>query len=260
MSGEVAWDVVVVGAGAAVPRRRTDCANADCRSCCSMPARNSIPATDYPLTNADWDVRDFPEKPGSTAIITFAPGQKLDGNEPLLASGSRGLGPSVTNGMRWMDKYYHVRGIGGTTLHFTGKSHRLHPDAMKINPLRRGRGLADRLRRTGAVLPAGRRSWSASPARRHKARAGARADFRCRRIRCHMPRRHWARERRRSVSTGRPTAGLRCRCRGTAGRWPATIAAAATRAARAATRAAPMSPSSRQPWPVAAARFGRTVQ
>jgi choline dehydrogenase-like flavoprotein len=31
-----------------------------------------------------------------------------------------------------MERYYHVRGIGGTTLHFTGESHRLHPDAMRM--------------------------------------------------------------------------------------------------------------------------------
>ena len=31
-----------------------------------------------------------------------------------------------------MEKYHHVRGIGGTTLHFTGESHRLHPGAMKM--------------------------------------------------------------------------------------------------------------------------------
>jgi ferredoxin len=47
-------------------------------------------------------------------------------------SGSRGMGPVVTSGTRWMEKYYHVRGVGGTTLHFTGESHRIHPDAMKM--------------------------------------------------------------------------------------------------------------------------------
>ena len=38
----------------------------------------------------------------------------------------------VTNGTRLMDKYHHVRGIGGSTLHFTGEAHRIHPDAMKM--------------------------------------------------------------------------------------------------------------------------------
>jgi ferredoxin len=38
----------------------------------------------------------------------------------------------VTGGVRLMDRYHHVRGIGGSTLHFTGESHRLHPAAMKM--------------------------------------------------------------------------------------------------------------------------------
>ena len=90
------------------------------------------PVVDYPLTKSEWDTRDFPEKAGSVGSVTFAPGQKLIGIEPLLMSGSKGLGRLVTSGTRWMEKYHHVRGIGGTTLHFTGESHRLHPDAMKM--------------------------------------------------------------------------------------------------------------------------------
>src|SRR6516165_3828537 len=90
----------------AAPRRPTVCADADRRCCCSTP--------------------------GSVGTVTFAPGERLAGNEPLLVSGSRGLGPAVTDGRRWMEAYHHVRGIGGTTLHFTGESHRLHPDAMKM--------------------------------------------------------------------------------------------------------------------------------
>ena len=132
MSGDAAWDVVVVGAGAG----GAAAAYGLCRRGLSVLLLDAgprfDPSTDYPLTNADWDVHEFPEKPGSTGTVTFAAGQKLSGNEPLLASGSRGLGPVVTNGARWMDKYQHVRGIGGTTLHFTGESHRIHPEAMKM--------------------------------------------------------------------------------------------------------------------------------
>jgi choline dehydrogenase-like flavoprotein len=90
------------------------------------------PAVDYPLTTADWDAREFPEKPGSTGSVIFTPGQRLEPAEPLLASGSRGLGPLVRTGSRWMEKYYHVRGIGGSTLHFTGEAHRLNPQSMKM--------------------------------------------------------------------------------------------------------------------------------
>ena len=132
MSSDASWDAIVVGAGAG----GAAAAYGLCRRGLSVLLLDAgprfDPLTDYPLTNADWDVRDFPEKPGSTGTVTFAPGQQLGALEPLLASGTRGLGPVATDGRRWMDKYYHVRGVGGTTLHFTGESHRMHPEAMKM--------------------------------------------------------------------------------------------------------------------------------
>ena len=132
MSGEANWDVVVVGAGAG----GAAAAYGLCRRGLSVLLLDAgprfDPATDYPLTTNDWETKGFPEKPGSGGSVTFAPGQKLTGAEPLLASGSRGLGPLAANGVRLMDKYEHVRGIGGSTLHFTGEAHRLHPAAMKM--------------------------------------------------------------------------------------------------------------------------------
>lgn len=132
MSGDPNWDVVVVGAGAG----GAAAAYGLCRLGLSVLLLDAgprfDPSTDYPLTEADWETREFPEKPDSVGKVTFAPGQKLAGQEPLLVSGSRGLGPMVTDGTRLMEKYGHVRGIGGSTLHFTGEAHRLHPAAMKM--------------------------------------------------------------------------------------------------------------------------------
>jgi len=112
--------------------------------------------------------------------VTFAPGQQLTGQEPLLASGSRGLGPMVTNGVRLMEKYDHVRGIGGSTLHFTGEAHRLHPAAMKMKSRF---GVAADWPVEYAELE---RHYSeaeqliASPDRKTRARDGARKNSRCR--------------------------------------------------------------------------------
>jgi choline dehydrogenase-like flavoprotein len=132
LSGDASWDVVVVGAGAG----GAAAAYGLCRRGLSVLLLDAgprfDPSIDYPLTEGDWEARDFPEKSDSTGNVTFAPGQKLAGHEPLLASGSRGIGPMVTNGTRLMEKYNHVRGIGGSTLHFTGEAHRIHPDAMKM--------------------------------------------------------------------------------------------------------------------------------
>ena len=131
MSGDEGWDAIVVGAGAGGGAAAYGLTRRG-RSVLLLDAGPRFdPSTDYPLTGADWELREFPQKPGSTGQVTFAPGQKL-GREPLLASGSRGWGPLATGATRLMDGYRHVRGIGGTTLHFTGEAHRLHPAAMKM--------------------------------------------------------------------------------------------------------------------------------
>jgi choline dehydrogenase-like flavoprotein len=131
VSGDPVWEVIVVGAGAGGAAAAYGLCRRG-RSVLLLDAGPRFdPSTDYPLTEADWDIREFPQKPGSTGKVTFAPGQAL-GSEPLLASGSRGLGPVANGRTRLMDSYQHVRGIGGSTLHFTGESHRLHPAAMKM--------------------------------------------------------------------------------------------------------------------------------
>ena len=132
MKNEAEWDAVVVGAGAGGAAAAYGLCQRGMSVLLLDAGPQFNPIVDYPLTESDWEAHDFPEKPGSAASVTFAPGQKLTGAEPLLVSGSKGMGPLVASGTRWMEKYYHVRGIGGTTLHFTGESHRMHPDAMKM--------------------------------------------------------------------------------------------------------------------------------
>src|SRR5215831_8234553 len=104
MKTEAPWNAVIVGAGAG----GAAAAYGLCRRGVSVLLLEAgpqfDPIVDYPLTGSDWELRDFPEKPGSTAAVTFAPGQKLTATEPLLASGSRGSGPVVISATRWMDK------------------------------------------------------------------------------------------------------------------------------------------------------------
>ena len=132
MKGDPSWDAVIVGAGAGGAATAYGLCTRGLSVLLLDAGPSFDPAVDYPLTTSDWDAREFPEKPGSTGSVTFTPGQKLEPAEPLLASGSRGLGPLVRTGSRWMEKYYHVRGIGGSTLHFTGEAHRLNPQSMKM--------------------------------------------------------------------------------------------------------------------------------
>ena len=157
MKKESNWDVVIVGAGAGGAAAAYGLCQRGVSVLLLDAGPRFDPAVDYPLTGLDWDIRDFPEKKGSQGSFTFGPGQKLIGVEPLLQSGSRGLGAMVTTGTRWMEKYHHVRGIGGSTLHFTGEFTSHSPRRYEIEqPLRRSRRLADRLCRIGTVLPARR--------------------------------------------------------------------------------------------------------
>jgi choline dehydrogenase-like flavoprotein len=132
VTADSSWDAVVVGAGAG----GAAAAWGLCRRGMSVLLLDAGPGfdplADYPLTGANWSRQGFPDKPGSKGEVTLSPGQELARDEPLLASFNKGWGRAAGDGRRSMDGYDHVRGIGGSTLHFTGESHRLHPDSMKM--------------------------------------------------------------------------------------------------------------------------------
>ena len=92
MSGDARHDVVVIGAGAG----GAAVAWGLCRRGLSVLLLDAGPrfdsATDYPLTEADWDLHDFPEKPGSKSEAVLAPAQTFEMDEPLLEAKSRGAG------------------------------------------------------------------------------------------------------------------------------------------------------------------------
>ncbi|HTO60256.1 MAG TPA: GMC family oxidoreductase [Bradyrhizobium sp.] len=129
---DAGWDVVVVGSGAG----GAAAAYGLCRRGLSVLLLEAgprfDPARDYAQTRPDWELHEFPEKPGSKGRVVMAPGQPLPHDEPLLVSTSRGSGRQGEPGRRLMGEYYHVRGVGGSTLHFTGEAHRLHPAAMRM--------------------------------------------------------------------------------------------------------------------------------
>src|SRR5438105_3846008 len=102
MGGDAGFDVVGVGGGAGGAAAAYGLCLRGLKVLLLDGGPQFDPVTDYPLTEADWEQRDFPEKPGSVGKVSFAPGQKLAPTEPLLVSGSRGRGPAVTSGIRWM--------------------------------------------------------------------------------------------------------------------------------------------------------------
>lgn len=127
------FDVVIVGAGAG--------GGAMAWRLCTQGARVLLldagprfdPAEDYPLTEAGWERKRFPEKQGSRARITYGDLGRLDPKDADLASWDSVAGRHFTTPDRQVGNgYSHVRGIGGSTLHFVGEAHRMHPDAMSL--------------------------------------------------------------------------------------------------------------------------------
>ncbi len=91
------------------------------------------PAKDYRLDRDDWERSRFPEKIPAGKRQTFAPMQKLEDRWKHLRSWNRITGPYNSSDRRASWGYLHVVGLGGSTLHFTGEAHRMHPDAMRMH-------------------------------------------------------------------------------------------------------------------------------
>jgi len=125
-------DVVIIGSGAGGGAA----AWALCRRGLKVIVLEAGPAfdpfKDYRLSSANWERLHFPEKRGSQGKHTFGPMQLIDPRWQELRSWNRQFGPMLNGDRRRVHGYHHVRGVGGTTLHFTGEAHRLHPRSMKM--------------------------------------------------------------------------------------------------------------------------------
>jgi choline dehydrogenase-like flavoprotein len=86
--------------------------------------------TDYRLDRPDWEQTRFPDKGGRRSYVVAAT-QTIGG--PLeLRSWNVTSGAYNTTDHRLSWGYQHVQGVGGTTLHYMGEAHRLHPEAMRL--------------------------------------------------------------------------------------------------------------------------------
>ena len=93
------------------------------------------PQTDFRLDRKDWELRRFPEKSGSQGQYSFPTLQALTERWKHLRSWNSVSGHYVhgPNRIPSGPGYYHAKGIGGSTLRFTGESHRLNPKSMKMH-------------------------------------------------------------------------------------------------------------------------------
>ena len=91
------------------------------------------PYRDYPLNQDDWELKGFPNR--TTIKNTFGNSQILDEKYKNLRSWNKASGQFNKSNERRYLAYQRVVGVGGTTLHFQGEAHRLHPSAFRMKTL-----------------------------------------------------------------------------------------------------------------------------
>jgi choline dehydrogenase-like flavoprotein len=128
------FDVVVVGSGGGGGASAWRLSTRGLKVLVLEAGKKFDPTRDYTLNTPGWEATDFPEKPGSQGRYTFAPMQTLDPALSDLRSWNAVTGPTNQTKVRVPANggYQHVRGVGGSTLRYTGEAHRLHPESMKM--------------------------------------------------------------------------------------------------------------------------------
>ncbi|MGR9037098.1 MAG: GMC family oxidoreductase [Gammaproteobacteria bacterium] len=90
------------------------------------------PLADYRIDSPRWESMRFPEKVRAGGRHTHAPFQMLESRRNDLRSWNHLSGKMVPGDRRAFWGYHHVIGVGGSTLHYTGEAHRLHPEALRM--------------------------------------------------------------------------------------------------------------------------------
>ncbi len=125
--------VVVIGSGPGGSAIAWSLATAGVRVRILEAGPRYHPETDYRLSRDDWEKHIFPEKIPSRGRQTHATLQELETRWDDLRSWNHLTGKSIRGNRRLFAAYSHVIGVGGTTLHYAGESHRLHPQAMQMH-------------------------------------------------------------------------------------------------------------------------------
>lgn len=86
---------------------------------------------DYLAGTSRWQ-QGFPHKTGSQGRYTYAINQRLSEKWSHIRSWNHITGHLNPSEQRIAYAYHHVRGVGGSSLHFTGEAHRLNPKSMRM--------------------------------------------------------------------------------------------------------------------------------
>jgi len=125
-------DVVVIGSGAGGAALAWGLATRGSKVQILEAGPRYLPHIDYRLASRDWEQERFPEKLEALGRQTHAELQKREPHWEDLRSWNHLTGEMVSGDRRAFWAYAHVVGVGGSTLHYTGESHRLHPETMRM--------------------------------------------------------------------------------------------------------------------------------
>jgi len=125
-------EVIVIGSGAGGAAAAWKLAQAGVRVRILEAGPHYQPSVDYRLTAPDWEQQRFPEKVPVAGRQTHGPLQRLEERWGHLLSWGKLTGRMNPGDERAFWGYHHVIGVGGSTLHYIGEAHRLHPAAMRM--------------------------------------------------------------------------------------------------------------------------------
>ena len=133
MKTEQAPDVVVIGSGAGGSAAAWALTRHGLQVLLLEAGPAYDPSRDYRLHTNEWEQSWFPEKVATGERQSFAQLQLLESKWEGLRSWNALSGRLNPDDRRKSRGYLHVVGLGGSTLHFTGEAHRLHPASMQMH-------------------------------------------------------------------------------------------------------------------------------
>lgn len=127
-------DAVVVGSGAGGAAAAWRLVSAGLRVLILEAGPRFDPVRDYPLDSPGWERRAFPAPPGSRAPVRYGDLGRLAPDDADLAGFDAARPPRIRGDRRQPSAsgYAHVQGFGGSTLHYVGEAHRLHPESFRL--------------------------------------------------------------------------------------------------------------------------------
>lgn len=125
-------EVLIIGAGAGGGASAWALTKAGINVVLLDAGAEYVPEKDYLVDQASWESKLFPDKEMGKHRYTFGNMQKLDNEHDTLRSWNHLHGQFNPGNQRLGWRYQHVKGVGGSTLHFAAEAHRLHPESMNM--------------------------------------------------------------------------------------------------------------------------------